>query len=65
MRLRAPSPLLELTSDTGTVVEPSEWDYYYIIKLDEPARYHHLPDSVEVLQVICEAIENLEVLENR
>ncbi|MDO8671012.1 MAG: hypothetical protein Q7O66_06220 [Dehalococcoidia bacterium] len=65
VRLRAPDPLLELTFDTGTIVEPSEWDFYYIIKLDGPALYHHQPDSIEETHVICEAVENLEILEPR
>ncbi len=63
VRLRAPDPLLDLTSDTGTVLEPSEWDYYYLVRLDEPARHRHVPGRIEETRVICEAIENLEVLE--
>ena len=62
VRLRAPAPGLKLRSDTGTVVRPDEWLGYYIVHLDLPAYYEHTQGNLEVLEDICEAEDNLEVL---
>ena len=62
VRLRAPAPGLKLRSDTGTVVRPDEWLGYYIVHLDQPAYYEHTQGNLEVLEDICEAEDNLEVL---
>jgi hypothetical protein len=62
VRLRAPSPLVELRSDTGTVLRPDEWDGYYIVSLDRPALYHEGDGRVRELPEIAEAADNLEVL---
>jgi len=61
VRLRAPSPLLELRSDTGTVVRKDRWADYYIIRLDLPAISHDC-EPVE-LREIREDIDNLDVID--
>ena len=62
VRLRAPSPLLELRADTGTVVRSDKWDGYYIVKLDRPALLRHDPRAPEELAEVAEAADNMEVL---
>ena len=62
VRLRAPSPLLRLRSDMGTVVRKDQWADYYVIRLDRPALYHDAEGRVEELTEICEDIDNLEVI---
>ncbi len=62
VRLRAPSSLLRLASNTGRVVRETEDDGYYIIRLDAPALYDHGGDGPEVLHEVCEDIENLDIL---
>jgi hypothetical protein len=61
VRLRAPSPDLELRSGTGTVVRPDVWDGYYIVRLDAPARLDH-DGTVEEVSEVAEAADNLEPL---
>jgi hypothetical protein len=61
VRLRAPSPLVELRSDTGTVLRPDVWDGYYIVRLDAPARLQH-DGHVEEVSEIAEAADNLDPL---
>ena len=51
-----------LTSATGTIVEADEWDGYYRIHLDVPARYQYADGRTELLQEIREAGDNLIVL---
>jgi hypothetical protein len=62
VRLTAPSPLLELTADTGWVLRPDEWEGYFIIRLDGPARYRHADGTVEELQEIRESFDNVEII---
>ncbi|MBI4318767.1 MAG: hypothetical protein HY675_09775 [Chloroflexi bacterium] len=64
VRLRAPAAPLELTSDSGTVIGPAEWDGYYVIKLDRPARYHHADPRVEEIDLVREDVENLGSVRN-
>lgn len=63
-RVRLPSvgADVELRSPFGAVVGPDEWDDYYIIRLDEPARFFNADGSVEDLSEITEMVDNLEVL---
>jgi hypothetical protein len=61
-RLVAPSPLLELRADTGTVIRPDQWDGYYIVRLDAPARLRHDEGEPEELAEVAEAADNMEVL---
>ena len=63
VRLRAPSPLLELRSDTGTIVRKDHWADSYIVRLDAPAICHDGP-PVE-LSEIREDIDNLNVITDR
>ncbi len=51
-----------LSSATGTIVKADEWDGYYRIHLDLPARYHHADGRTEALQEIREAGDNLTIL---
>lgn len=60
VRLRAPSSLLELRQDTGTVVRKDQWADYYIVRLDTPAICHD-GEPVELTE-IREDIENLDVI---
>jgi hypothetical protein len=62
VRLRAPSPIVELRSDTGTVIRPDTWDGYYIVRLDQPALYHEGDGQVRELPEIAEAADNMDVL---
>ncbi len=50
------------TANTETIVGADEWDGYYIIHLDVPARYHYADGRTELLQDIREAGDNLTVL---
>ena len=53
---------LTLVVPTGTVVGPDpDWDGYYIVRLDEPARYY-CRGADEPLDEITEAADNLERL---
>lgn len=51
-----------LDKTTGTIIKADEWDGYYIIHLDVPARYHCADGRTELLQDIREAGDNLTVL---
>ncbi len=51
-----------LGSATGTIVEADEWDGYYIVHLDIPARYHCADGRTEIIEDIREAGDNLTVL---
>lgn len=62
VRLRAPNHLLELKSDTGWVVRPDDWGDYYIIRLDQPALYHHADGHTEALAEVREDVDNMDVL---
>lgn len=62
VRLRAPSPFLELRADTGTVLRPDTWDGYYVVGLDAPAILHHAPDSPVEVTEVAEAADNLEAI---
>lgn len=63
VRLVAPSPLLELTSDTGTVIGLDEFGGYIVIELDKPARLRSEELRSVVLEHVCESEDNLEVVE--
>ena len=65
VRLRCPSPQLELRADTGTIVRPDEWDGYYIVRLDAPATLRHGDDPPEEVEEVAEAADNLETIGNR
>jgi hypothetical protein len=51
-----------LKSATGTIVKVDEWDGYYIVHLDLPARYQYADGHTEVIEDIREAGDNLIVL---
>jgi hypothetical protein len=63
VRLVAPSPILDLASDLGTIVRPDE-DVdlgYWIVRLDAPAT-GRCGDEPVTLDEIVEMDDNLEVL---
>jgi hypothetical protein len=62
VRLAAPSPLLELANDTGTVVRRDIWDGYYIVRLDAPGILRHGEGSTERVTEVAEAADNLEAI---
>lgn len=64
VRLHAPSPLLSLSSDLGTIVRPSEHVdlSYWIVRLDSPASYRHGDDVIELTEVV-EMDDNMTPLE--
>jgi hypothetical protein len=63
VRLRAPTWGLTLRADTGTVVEPTESDGYYVIRLDQPALYDHGTGPPEELIEVIETSDNVDVLD--
>ena len=64
VRLVAPTWGLTLRSDTGTIVEPSAWEGYVVVRLDEPALYDHgdAGGPIELAEII-EAGDNMQVIE--
>ncbi len=63
VRLRSASHVIELRSDTGTVVRPDRWAGYYVIRLDQPAIYHQADGSLRDLSEIVELEDNLDVID--
>src|SRR4051812_10023503 len=63
VRLRAPTWGLTLRSDLGTVLQATEDDGYYVIRLDQPASYDHGTGQPEVLAEVIEASDNVDVLD--
>jgi hypothetical protein len=61
VRLRAPSHLLTLRSDTGNIVRRED-EHYYIVQLDEPAIYDNGVQHIDALSEIRAAWDNLDVL---
>ena len=62
VQIVAPSAVLELRSDTGTIIGPDQWEGYYLIHLDLPAISRDTVDgSPEDLPNIREHVENLKV----
>jgi hypothetical protein len=53
---------ITLRSDTGEVVRTDRQDGYYIVRLDEPAIVHDVPDTGQEISEIVEAAENLDVI---
>lgn len=51
-----------LRAFTGVIVSPDEWDDHYVIRLDEPALYHHADGNNEELHEIVEHLDNLDIL---
>ncbi len=62
VRIRSKPIGVTLASTTGTIVGADEWDGYYIVRLDLPARYHCADGHTEPLQEIREAGDNLTIL---
>ena len=63
VRLTAPTPLLTLRSDCGTVVARDAYKDYYVVRLDEPALLRHSEtDPPTVLEEVVEMADNLEIL---
>jgi hypothetical protein len=63
VRLIDPSHALDAPVLTGYIVRPDEWDDYYIVHLDMPARYQDGLGHSKLLTEIREDRDNLEVLE--
>jgi hypothetical protein len=63
VRLRAPSPLVELQSALGRIARPDVWDGYYIVRLDRPALYHASDGSTQKLDEVREAADNMDVVD--
>ena len=51
----------ELQSPTGVIVGPGDYDGYFIIQLDQPARYSYHDGRHEMLPQIVEFWDNIEV----
>lgn len=62
VRLHAPSPVLTLTLDTGTIVRADECECCYIVRLDEPALCDNGVAAPYELHEVLEAEDNLTVL---
>ena len=58
VRLRAPSPVLTLRSNTGTIIRADDDLDYYVVRLDTPALSH----CGEQLEELCEIVEDLDNL---
>ena len=67
VRVCGPTTALGVTlaSPEGTVVGPAEWGGYYIVRLDQPARYQVADGHVEMLAELREYWDNLDVLAPR
>jgi hypothetical protein len=61
VRLTAPSPVLALQADTGTIVRADKFDGYWVIRLDEPADYRDAIGRTITLSEIREHESNLEL----
>ena len=61
VRLRSAPHVVDLRSDTGQIVRPDIWDGYYIVRLDQPARYLASDGAIEELTEIREAADNMDV----
>lgn len=64
VRLLSAAHVLTLRADTGYVVRPDEWDDYFIIRLDQPALYHHADGRIEDLWEVRELADNLELIQS-
>jgi hypothetical protein len=53
---------VELTTTTGVIARPGDYDGYYIVRLDSPAQYLHADGHTEALPEIEEYWDNLEKL---
>ncbi|MGH2458150.1 MAG: hypothetical protein ACRDIY_04710 [Chloroflexota bacterium] len=60
--IREPHFLLTLRSHTGEIVRKDAYLDGYIVRLDEPAIYHHPDGTHENLPEIRESAANLEAL---
>ena len=64
VRLRSSSHVLDLRANTGSIAGRDAWDDGYLIRLDQPALYHHADGRVEELAEIVEMVDNFDVLPN-
>jgi hypothetical protein len=62
VRLRGKPIALTLRTPDGVVVGPDRWAGFVIVRLDEPAIYHHADGRLEDLPEIREFVENLDIL---
>lgn len=62
VRIVADPVEVRLRSNTGAVARPDKYSDYYVIVLDEPARYDDADGKDEELSEIVEHIDNLIVL---
>jgi len=62
IRITAKPIGVTLTLPTGVVIGPSEWEGYYVIRLDAPAVYHHADGTDEAFEELVEAFDNFAVL---
>ena len=62
VRLRGAPIALTLRTSDGVVVGPDRWAGFVIVRLDEPAIYHHADGRLEDLPEIREFVENLDIL---
>jgi hypothetical protein len=65
VRILGPESALGVTLGTpfGTVVAPDEYQGYYLVRLDEPATYHHSDGHTEQIDEVREFWGNLGILE--
>jgi len=63
VRLHAAHFLVDLRSPTGTIVRPDTYDDYFVVRLDEPAVYHNADGTTTELTEICEAFDNMDVVD--
>ena len=62
VRILTPHFLLTMRSPLGTIVRKDEYLDYYIVRLDEPARYREPSGHTTPLDEIRESVANLKVL---
>ena len=63
VRLTAIDRTLSLRSDTGAILGPSEWDGYYVVRLDLPAVLDERTGETEDITDVVQDEEELEVIE--
>ena len=68
VRLRPPLIEVELASPLATVAREGDYDGYYVVRLDEPARYYPLGQATsgefEEIVELVESSDNMDIWEN-
>jgi hypothetical protein len=68
VRLRPPLIEVDLASPLATIAREGDYDGYYVLRLDEPARYYPLGQATstefELIDELVENSDNLDIWED-